>query len=196
MCRITSRRSATRWKAEQPLVAEVERVAAEIPHARSAGNGDGQNQLLVVLVLANLHEEFLLFFVEVQRKQPFEPLRAVHHLVPLGEFLRFRARLGNRLGKFRTAFCRGVLCESAARCKRSGEHGAEHAQTQSPHREKLMGSHKARLLLIGVRNGVAMSLNLRLREVNLPGANYYPGTKEDHAHCKTDCQSVLQSATA
>ena len=76
-------------EADQPLVAEVERVAAEIHHARPAGDGDGQDQFLVVLVLADLHEELLLFLVVVQRKQPFEPLGPLDHLVPVGQLLRF-----------------------------------------------------------------------------------------------------------
>ena len=74
-------------KTDQPLVAEIQRVAAQIHHARAAGDRDRQDHLLVVLGLLDLHEELLFLLVVVQAGTDLPCAGALDYLVPFGQRL-------------------------------------------------------------------------------------------------------------
>ena len=127
---------------DDPLVAEVERLAAEIHQAGAAGDGDGQDDFLVVLVLPDLHEEFLLFFVVVEGEQAFQPLGPLDHFVPLGQLLLFLAGLERRFGRLFFRFHHRIVGQAAAQPGTIGENGTQQTQTQEPQRVESVRSHR------------------------------------------------------
>ena len=74
-------------EADDPLVAEIERVAAQVHHARPTSDGDRQDEFLVVLILADHHQQLLVGLAVIEVEQPVVQLAAFGHLAPFGKLL-------------------------------------------------------------------------------------------------------------
>ncbi len=78
-------------KAKDPLIAKIQRVAAQVHRAGAAGDRDWQDKLFVVLIPLNHHQQLLIFLVVIQRKESFEQLCSLGYFAPVWEFW-FRLR--------------------------------------------------------------------------------------------------------